>query len=665
MTGILTLIAGPSGVGKTSIIERGHPLIKPNPISYRVTTRTIREHRGEIDTRAYHPEKAPRAHGYFITEEEFSTLVGQNALVGVRLYPDPATGAWYGFPKQTMLSALRAGHSISEQVAEYKPIPEVAAYFRSEGIPVQTVLNLSSLAEIVKRLHARSSGNEDITPRIERVKNDVAELLAHWNEFNNIFYNIPTVIYGETAEAVGEKILAKLAAGELPDELYDDRYGFLQLIHALCPDPEEKLNITNAFYLARRGTGDYLVRNHFLHDPVIGSDLAKIVSMCIDTPETVKATYVPFLGMSLLHEELGSPDKALEELINLERAILTSAQGGLVNERYAIALDCLFNNWTVVSQDLQRGLSSQDRNIAQRIDELKSAEIESALCEHGLRRAVKSLNRYLLLKKGRLEGKQRSRLLTPTEAADAVLFNCGIEQKLLDSLIDQYEHANASSDILNDIRQRRAHIDREIDRWSQYKVHVTEEATEENITLSSNSMAELMIFTSLERQVDFYTLLIESLGRTFWSGPIRIPIDKTEHKAIKRFRPLVEYCQDPFLPDHTLTSLCLFELGDALADANELYIMIENGGSDQRIPPKHCFKFKSDRELFQRYWRTDVPPVKTTCAYVTEKLNELTSTLEPDQRPGYLSFEKKDIEKSTRSRFWARIKGKFFREKNE
>src|SRR5271155_1827900 len=95
--GIIFILSGPSGAGKTSIISR--PALKAIgelETSISLTTRRPRE--GEVDGFDYH----------FVSDEEFKSRVGRSELAEwVRNFD-----ASYGTPREPLDRAVTTGHDI-------------------------------------------------------------------------------------------------------------------------------------------------------------------------------------------------------------------------------------------------------------------------------------------------------------------------------------------------------------------------------------------------------------------------------------------------------------------------------------------------------------------------------------------------------------------------
>ncbi len=90
------VVSGPSGVGKTSIVDR---LLELDPQCVRSISATTRPPRGgERDGESY----------FFVPEEQFLQMRERGDLVESAVYRE----YWYGTPKAFLKSRLDAGHSV-------------------------------------------------------------------------------------------------------------------------------------------------------------------------------------------------------------------------------------------------------------------------------------------------------------------------------------------------------------------------------------------------------------------------------------------------------------------------------------------------------------------------------------------------------------------------
>lgn len=226
MAGLLELLCGPSGVGKTSSLEgiTRH---------YRWTTRDPRENDVdpykselvELDGKSiYTLDKAIARRekdgvfistsGYFATRERFLEEHRKVHFAGFHKFPETDDGNLYGFPVQEMLITLKKGKDLAEQVGTYKDIKGIVESFEAEGIKVIKSLFLASIHEIRMRLHHRAKHNntsqQEYRRRIESVINVLLEYYRNLNSFDNIRYNFPKKLCGEQATREIDRMIKML-----------------------------------------------------------------------------------------------------------------------------------------------------------------------------------------------------------------------------------------------------------------------------------------------------------------------------------------------------------------------------------------------------------------------------------------------------------------------
>jgi guanylate kinase len=174
----LTVVSGPTAVGKGTVVERlrqEHPEVF---VSVSVTTRPPRQ--GEAHGRHY----------LFISENQFDELIAENALLEWAVVHGRHR---YGTPKAPVLEALAGGRNAlleidlqgARQVRE--TLPEARFVF----------LAPPSWEELVRRLVGR--GTESETQRKQRLETAKAEMAAQ-AEFDHVIVN------GEVGQAVKELV---------------------------------------------------------------------------------------------------------------------------------------------------------------------------------------------------------------------------------------------------------------------------------------------------------------------------------------------------------------------------------------------------------------------------------------------------------------------------
>ncbi|MCA8911609.1 MAG: guanylate kinase [Planctomycetes bacterium] len=166
LPGILVVLSGPSGVGKTTVAER---LIEKGGYvrSISVTTRECRpkeDGRMEVDGVDYH----------FISMEEFERLRDGDELVEyARVH-----GEWYGTPKQPLREALRAHEA-------YLLVIDVhgGGQIRGHGLnSLMVFLAPPDLNELRRRLEGRKTESEEQqTMRLQRVDMEMKKASEIYN----------------------------------------------------------------------------------------------------------------------------------------------------------------------------------------------------------------------------------------------------------------------------------------------------------------------------------------------------------------------------------------------------------------------------------------------------------------------------------------------------
>lgn len=148
------VIAGPSGVGKTSVIAGALALRIGWSFSVSATTRPRRE--AEVDGREY----------YFLSEHEFESRV----LAGQFLEYAPVYGNWYGTPASELDRAAQQGRNL---LIEVDTVGCLSVRALRPDIPLVAILP-PDLDELRRRLRDRGTESEESLRR--RFANIVAEL---------------------------------------------------------------------------------------------------------------------------------------------------------------------------------------------------------------------------------------------------------------------------------------------------------------------------------------------------------------------------------------------------------------------------------------------------------------------------------------------------------
>jgi guanylate kinase len=164
---LLLMVVAPSGVGKTSLTRRLVADHNDLHLSISATTRDPRP--GEHDGRDYH----------FVTRDKFQAMIEEDAfLEWAEVY-----GNFYGSPKPPIMAALERGESALFDI-DFQGAMKVHAQAQQDSVLVYILP--PSLAEMSRRLHARSQDSEEVIHRrLARAKDEVAD----WERFDYVILN--------------------------------------------------------------------------------------------------------------------------------------------------------------------------------------------------------------------------------------------------------------------------------------------------------------------------------------------------------------------------------------------------------------------------------------------------------------------------------------------
>jgi len=165
--GLLLMVVAPSGVGKTSLTRRLVADHNDLHLSISATTRDPRP--GEHDGRDYH----------FVDHARFQTMIQDEAfLEWAEVY-----GNHYGSPRGPIMEALERGESVLFDI-DFQGAMKVHRQAGADSVLVYILP--PSLAEMSRRLHARSQDSEEVIHRrLARAKDEVAA----WEQFDYVILN--------------------------------------------------------------------------------------------------------------------------------------------------------------------------------------------------------------------------------------------------------------------------------------------------------------------------------------------------------------------------------------------------------------------------------------------------------------------------------------------
>ncbi|MDR6533709.1 guanylate kinase [Caulobacter rhizosphaerae] len=165
--GLLLMVVAPSGVGKTSLTRRLVADHNDLHLSISATTRDPRP--GEHDGRDYH----------FVGHDKFQAMIQDDAfLEWAEVY-----GNHYGSPRAPIMEALDRGESVLFDI-DFQGAMKVHKQAGEDSVLVYILP--PSLAEMSRRLHARSQDSEEVIHRrLARAKDEVAA----WEQFDYVILN--------------------------------------------------------------------------------------------------------------------------------------------------------------------------------------------------------------------------------------------------------------------------------------------------------------------------------------------------------------------------------------------------------------------------------------------------------------------------------------------
>ena len=155
MSGHLTVLSGPSGVGKGTVVEALRRLVPQVWVSVSATTRAPRA--GEQNGVQYH----------FVDRPEFARMVHDGELLEYAEFADN----WYGTPRQPVLDHIAHGIPTLLEIEL-----QGARHVRASMSDAQFLfLAPPSVAELVTRLEGRGTETEaELAARMERAEIEMA-----------------------------------------------------------------------------------------------------------------------------------------------------------------------------------------------------------------------------------------------------------------------------------------------------------------------------------------------------------------------------------------------------------------------------------------------------------------------------------------------------------
>lgn len=160
-TGLLFIVCGPSGVGKTSLgraLRARHPNLV---LSVSATTRPIRD--GEIDGRDYH----------FLSVPEFVSLRDQGAFAEWA----EVHGNYYGTLRSAIDDAWRAGHDVLFDI-DYQGAIQLQAAYAVETVSV--LVTPPSMAQLKQRLTSRGTDSPQVIQgRLDAARHELEQYAVY------------------------------------------------------------------------------------------------------------------------------------------------------------------------------------------------------------------------------------------------------------------------------------------------------------------------------------------------------------------------------------------------------------------------------------------------------------------------------------------------------
>ena len=196
--GTLFIVSGPSGAGKTTLIERVRQELKKIKIElYFSVSHTTRQPRtGEVDGINYH----------YVSHETFQAMAGR----GEFLEYAHVHAHYYGTSKAEVEERLRKGQDVILDI-DYQGAKQIAQDADLEARSLSVFIFPPSLDELEARLRRRSLNTDDEIDL--RLRKAIAEIAEGKDFYNYIIINDNLDIAGECLKAaiIAKKLQTKTA----------------------------------------------------------------------------------------------------------------------------------------------------------------------------------------------------------------------------------------------------------------------------------------------------------------------------------------------------------------------------------------------------------------------------------------------------------------------
>ncbi len=180
--GSLTIISGPSGVGKSTVIEQ---VLRQRPDIYFSVSFTTREARDyEVDGVNYN----------FVSTAEFERMIRDGELLEYAIY----SGNYYGTSAKLIDEKLRQGIDV---LLDIEVVGSRIVREKCPDTPMIFVI-APSFEELSRRLHGRNTDSEEVIQgRLQRAREEMKEIPRY-----------DYLVVNDTVENAAEEVLAILSA---------------------------------------------------------------------------------------------------------------------------------------------------------------------------------------------------------------------------------------------------------------------------------------------------------------------------------------------------------------------------------------------------------------------------------------------------------------------